>query len=91
MPTNAMEAVAAIAFASSVLYAVIGNVVVLLVLRRRNAPVRGWRSGMPFYLYGVFSRLQPPASSTLRRFALSTNIGGFLAVALWLFFAGIHG
>jgi len=75
------------AFAFAVLYAVIGNAVVLLILVHRKAPIRFWRSSLPFYLYGVCNRSTPPTSRALRGFALSTNIAAILAIPSWLCFA----
>jgi hypothetical protein len=82
-----MTSLIAAAFAFAVLYAVIGNAVVFLILARRKTPVRFWRSGLPFYLYGVCNRSTPPTSRALRGFALSTNIAAILAIPLWLCFA----
>jgi hypothetical protein len=80
---------ALLAFVLTVLYAVVGNTMVLLILIRRKAPLRFMWSGTPFYLYGMCNRLSPP-SPALKAFALSTNIALIVAVPLliWTWIAG---
>jgi hypothetical protein len=74
-------------FAAAVLTAVVGNLLVHIMLRRRGVAVNFMRSGIPFYLYGQCVRAQPPVESSLRNLALAANIaliaGFVLGIALF--------
>ena len=59
-------------------YAVLGNVLVLLALMRRNVPLNFMWAGIPGYLYRRC--IGADVGTALTRFALSTNVA--LLVAL---------
>jgi hypothetical protein len=79
-----MKSLVALVFALSITYAVVGNVVVLLILIRRRTPFRFIWAGTPLYLYGICNRSTPPTSRALTGFALSTNIALFVAIPSWI-------
>jgi hypothetical protein len=85
--TFSMKLIAVVAFAVTVLYGVIGNVVIYIILLHRRAPVRFSLSAMPLYLYGVCNRSVPPVRRALKFFALSTNIALILAIPSWIILA----
>ncbi len=84
-----MTTVLIFAFALSVLYAVLGNVVVYFILLRRGVPVRFLWSGTPGYLYRVCARATPSVSDRLRRFSYSTNVALLAAAILAFYVAGV--
>ncbi len=61
-------------------YAVTGNAIVFLLLRRRKVPLNFMWSGTPGYLYRRCVDSGAAVGVTLRRFALSTNIAFFAAM-----------
>ena len=84
-----MSTVLIVAFGLSVLYAVLGNVVVYWLLVRRRVAVRFFWSGTPGYLYRVCAQATPSVGIHLRRFAYSTNVAFLAAVLLGIFLAGL--
>jgi hypothetical protein len=72
-----------VVFPLSVAYAVLGNVAVYWILRRRRIPMKFLWVGTPGYLYG----LTIPGTA-LRRFALSTNIVFIVAILCTVVMAG---
>ena len=82
-----MTAPAALAFTITVTYAVLGNAVVYLLLRRRRIALLLMWSDTPGYLYGICRRSTPPLPHALTRFALSTYIAFILAIPAALWFA----
>lgn len=81
-----MRLVPLVVFAACIIYAVVGNAIVLLVLVCRKTPLQWIWAGMPFYLYGICNRSSRPAARATIAFALSTNIAALLMVpaAIWL-------
>jgi hypothetical protein len=75
-------AIFAFAFAVTVLYAVVGNLVVYVILVRRRAAVRHLWVGVPGYLYRVCVTSNGLVGARLTKFALSTDIAAFLTVPL---------
>ena len=69
-------------FAAATVTAVIGNLIVYTSLRRRGVPVRFIWAGIPFHLYGLCVRAQPPVKSSLRSLALATDIAFIAAFVL---------
>lgn len=75
-------------FALSVVYAVLGNVVVFVILSRRRVPMRFMWAGTPTYLYRVCRR-SSAVGVLLRRFAASTDVAFVVAMLLAIFVAGV--
>ncbi len=69
-----------IIFALSVLYAVLGNAIVRVILRRRGVPVRWLWAGTPGYLYRVCAQATPTVGNHLRGFAYSTDVAWLIAM-----------
>ena len=78
-----MNVIVFTAFVFSVLYAVLGNLVVYLILSRRQIPMRFVWAGTPTYLYRV-CRQTPEVGLKLRRFAASTDVAFVFAMVLLL-------
>jgi hypothetical protein len=78
-----------IIFTFSVLYAVLGNVIVYLILIRRRVPVRSIWAGTPGYLYRICVKERTIVGNRLRRFALSTNIAFIVALVFGVGLAGL--
>ena len=76
-------------FVLSIVYAVLGNVVVYLILSRRKVPMRSMWAGTPTYLYRV-CRQSPVVGVVLCRFVASTNVAFIVAMLLLIFLGGVR-
>ena len=83
-----MSPVIVYGFAISVVYAVLGHVIVYVVLLRRHAPMRFMWAGTPGYLTRVCHENPALAGPALRWFSISTVLAFFLA---FLFAIGLSG
>jgi hypothetical protein len=79
-----------IAFAVSLVYAVLGNGLVYVLLARRGVAMRSMWVGTPGYLYRLCVGAEPPVRAWLKWFALSTNIVFVVAMVLGIGLAGFH-
>ncbi len=85
-----MQYLLIIIFALSVLYAVLGNIIVYIILIRRKVGLRFIWTGTPGYLYRVCLKERTIVGNRLCRFAFSTNIAFLVAVATGLGLGGFQ-
>ena len=78
-------------FATSVLYAVLGNLAVYFALRSSGIPTRSSMASVPGYLYRICSGSGESVSPKIRQLSWSTNVAWLAALLFSIPLIGLSG